>query len=319
MSDISTNNKIAVALKRIPPVIWMLACIVIVFSFTGKNFFTYRNLRNILIQASPFLILAIGETMAILVGGIDLSVGYVMSFCGVIVALLMKSGMPIPIAVLCGIFTGCACGFLNGVFVAKCKIPYFIATYGLGNMVFGLGSLLTGGVSQPALNRGFRFIADGSLFGVPMVLVIAICVFVFMKFLVGRTAYGRNLYGLGGNREALYLSGVNTVKSEILVFTVVGILAGIAGVIFAARSASGHPSYGVGWEFDSVAATIIGGNSFSEGKGSINKTVLGVLFIQILKTGLNISGLPPQAQSFCIGLIVVAAISIDVLVQQRKS
>jgi ribose transport system permease protein len=139
-----------------------------------------------------------------------------------------------------------------------------------------------------------------------------------MKIIIRKTSYGRNLYGLGGNRESLFLSGVNVVKAEVLVFTVVGLLAGLAGVIFAARSASGHPSYGAGWEFDSVAATIIGGNSFSEGKGNINKTVLGVFFIQIFKTGLNISGVAPQAQSLLVGLVVVIAISTDVLIQNRK-
>ena len=151
-----------------------------------------------------------------------------------------------------------------------------------------------------------------------MVLIIALLVFLMVKTLIDRTAYGRNMYGLGGNREALFLSGVDTKKAEITVFTVIGLLVGIAGVIFCARSASGHPDYGKQWEFNAIAATIIGGNSFSEGRGNIYKTVLGVLFIQILKTGLNIAGVSPQAQSFLMGLIVVVAISTDVLVKMRK-
>lgn len=313
-------NKLALRqqIKAYPPVVWMLLCIVLVFSFTGKNFFSMGNLINITKQASPFLILAIGETMVILIGGIDLSIGYVMGFCGVVIAMLMNLGVPILVAILIGILIGGICGFLNGFLVSTFKIPYFIVTYGVGNMVYGFGSLITGGVSQPALDRGFRFVADGKLAGMPVVLLLAVCIFLVVRFLIKKTSYGRNMYGLGGNREALFLAGVNTRKAEIIVFTVAGLLAGIAGVIFAARSASGHPSYGVGWEFDSVAATIIGGNSFSEGKGNINKTVLGVLFIQILKTGLNISGVAPQAQSFLIGLIVVIAISADVLIQNRK-
>lgn len=318
MNRTAVMNRIQSRIKDFPPVIWMLACIFIIFSFSGKNFLTFRNFLNILKQASPFLILALGQTMAILIGGIDLSVGYVMSFCGVIVALLMKAGISVPLAICAGILTGVVCGFCNGIFVSKWKIPYFIATYGMGNVVYGIGSVLTGGVSQPALHRGFRFIADGNVFGIPFVIILAIFFFLLIKLLIGRTAYGRNLYGLGGNREALYLSGVNVKRAEVLVFVVIGFLAGVAGVIFAARSASGHPSYGSGWEFDSVAATIIGGNSFSEGKGNINKTILGVLFIQILKNGLNISGVAPQAQSFLIGLIVVVAISTDVLVQNKK-
>lgn len=311
-------KKIKNTFKSLPSVVWMLSAIVIIFSFTGKNFFTIGNLRNIIIQASPFLILALGETMAILIGGIDLSVGYVMGFCGVVVAMMMNKGLPWPLAVLSGVLTGGICGFINGFLVSRFKMPYFIVTYGVGNMVYGLGSIMTKGVSQPALNRSFRFLADGRILSIPFVFLLAITIFIIAKFLIKKTSYGRNMYGLGGNREALFLSGVNIKRAENLVFIIVGLLAGIAGVIFAARSASGHPSYGVGWEFDAVAATIIGGNSFSEGKGNINKTILGVLFIQILKTGLNISGVIPQAQSFLIGLIVVVAISTDVLIQNKK-
>lgn len=305
-------------LGNIDPVIWMLLLIITIFSCVGENFFSFGNLLNIIKQASPFLILAIAETMAVLVGQIDLSVGNNMAFCTVIVAMLMSAGVPWPVAALAGVVTGGLCGLLNGVCIAGWGVPAYITTFGLGTMFYGIGSLITGGVSIPALSESFRFIADGSILGVPMVLIIALLVFFMVKTLIDRTAYGRNMYGLGGNREALFLSGVDTKKAEITVFTVIGLLVGIAGVIFCARSASGHPDYGKQWEFNAIAATIIGGNSFSEGRGSIYKTVLGVLFIQILKTGLNIAGVSPQAQSFLMGLIVVVAISTDVLVKMRK-
>lgn len=305
-------------LGNIDPVIWMLLLIITIFSCVGENFFSFGNLLNIIKQASPFLILAIAETMAVLVGQIDLSVGNNMAFCTVIVAMLMSAGVPWPVAALAGVVTGGLCGLLNGVCIAGWGVPAYITTFGLGTMFYGIGSLITGGVSIPALSESFRFIADGSILGVPMVLIIALLVFFMVKTLIDRTAYGRNMYGLGGNREALFLSGVDTRKAEITVFTVIGLLVGIAGVIFCARSASGHPDYGKQWEFNAIAATIIGGNSFSEGRGSIYKTVLGVLFIQILKTGLNIAGVSPQAQSFLMGLIVVVAISTDVLVKMRK-
>ena len=214
--------------------------------------------------------------------------------------------------------TGTLCGLLNGIFIAKLNVPAYITTFGFGTMFYGFGSLITGGVSIPALDEGFRFLADGSVLGIPMVLIIAVIVFLLVKLLIDRTAFGRNMYGLGGNREALFLGGVNPVRAEAMIFAVGGVLVGIAGVLFAARSASGHPDYGKQWEFNAIAATIIGGNSFSEGNGNIFKTVLGVLFIQILRTGLNISGVSPQSQSFLLGLIVVAAISIDVFLKARK-
>ena len=316
--DGKSRTSLLMRLGKVEPVIWMLAIIVIIFALTGENFLTGANAINILKQASPFLIIALAETMAVLVGQIELSVGNNMAFCTVIIALLMKAGVPVILAILGGIITGGLCGLLNGVFIARLKVPAYITTFGFGSMFYGIGSLITGGISVPALDKGFRFLADGDVFGIPMVLIIAIAVFFLVWVLVYKTSFGRNMYGLGGNREALFLGGVDPVKAEIVVFTVVGILVGIAGVLFAARSGSGHPDYGKQWEFNAIAATIIGGNSFSEGNGNIFKTILGVLFIQILKTGLNLAGVSPQAQPFVLGFIVVAAISIDVLTKLRK-
>lgn len=318
MNNKKPQKSIVQLLGRIEPVIWMLAIIIITFSFTGKNFLSWGNAMNIIKQAAPFLVLALAETMAVLIGQIELSVGNNMAFCTVVIAMLAQMGLPIWLSAFVGVLAGAACGMLNGIFIAKFKVPAYITTFGFGTMFYGLGSLLTGGVSIPILSDSFRFLADGNIFSIPMVIIIAGVTFLLVWLLVYRTAFGRNMYGLGGNREALFLGGVNTVKAETAVFTMIGVLVGIAGVLFAARSASGHPDYGKQWEFNAIAATIIGGNSFSEGNGNIYKTVLGVLFIQILKTGLNISGVSPQSQSFLLGLIVVVAISIDVLLKTRK-
>ncbi|EET59882.1 branched-chain amino acid ABC transporter, permease protein [Marvinbryantia formatexigens DSM 14469] len=318
MNNKKPRRSVLQAAGSVEPVVWMLAIIVITFAFTGEQFLTWGNAVNIIKQASPFLILALAETMAVLVGQIDLSVGNNMAFCTVIIAMMINAGIPVWLSAIAGILTGACCGLLNGVFIARFKVPAYITTFGFGTMFYGIGSLITGGISVPALNEHFRFLADGSVWKIPMVMILAILVFFMVWILVYRTAFGRNMYGLGGNREALFLGGVNPVKAEIMVFTVAGVLVGIAGVLFAARSASGHPDYGKQWEFNAIAATIIGGNSFSEGNGNIFKTVMGVLFIQILKTGLNISGVSPQSQSFLMGVIVVAAISIDVLLKTRK-
>lgn len=318
MENTKSRKGFLLFIGGIEPVIWMLAIILIVFAFTGENFLSWSNVKNILQQAAPFLILALAETMVVLVGQIDLSIGNNMAFCTVMIALTMAAGVPVWICCIIGILTGACSGLLNGFFIAKLKIPAYITTFGFGTMFYGFGSLITGGVSIPALDSGFRFLADGTVIGIPMVILIAIVIFLLVKLLIDRTSFGRNMYGLGGNREALFLGGINPVKAEAMVFTVAGVLVGIAGILFAARSASGHPDYGKQWEFNAIAATIIGGNSFSEGNGNILKTVLGVLFIQILRTGLNISGVSPQSQSFLLGLIVVSAISIDVFLKIRK-
>ena len=304
-------------LKRIPPVIYMLGVAMLAFSFTANNFISLGNAFNVMKQASPLLVLAIGETMAILVGGIDLSVGYLMSFTGLMAAFMLRAGFPLPAVLALAIAIAAAIGMLNGVLVTKFKLPYFIATFGIGYVLFGAGLLLSGGMSVPALNAPFRFIADGDLLGIPMIIICAAAIFLGLTYRMKYTPFGRNVYSLGGNREALYLSGINVDWAEIKVFTTVGLLAGCAGIMFSSRAASGHPSSGMSWEFDAVASTIIGGNSFSEGRGSINKTILGVAFISILRNGLNMSGVTPQIQSFLVGVIVVIAISVDVLSKKK--
>lgn len=300
-----------------PPVVYMLAIGVALFSFTAENFLSVGNAFNILMQASPLLVLAMGETLAILVGGIDLSSGYLMSFSGLMAAYMINAGFPLFAVVILAILVGGVFGLLNGVLVAKLKLPYFIATFGVGYMVFGFGLLLSGGMSVPALRPSFRFIAEGSLAGVPIIIIIAMLVFAGVKYLTKYTAFGRNVYALGGNREALFLSGVKVDWAEARVFVASGLLAGCAGILFASRAASGAVNTGMGWEFDAVAATIIGGNSFSEGRGNVNLTILGVIFLSLLRNGLNMSGVAPQIQAFLVGVIVVVAISIDVLSKKR--
>jgi ribose transport system permease protein len=305
-------------ISGLPPVMYMLAIGAALFTATADNFLSSGNTANILMQASPLLIIGIGETLTILVGGIDLSIGYLMAFSGLMAAYMINAEFPLYAVVVLAILIGGAFGLINGVLVAKLKLPYFIATFGVGYIVFGLGLLLSGGMSVPALRPQFRFIAEGSLYGIPVVILFSLAVFAVMKYLTVFTPFGRNVYALGGNREALFLSGVDVDRAEIAVFAVSGLLAGAAGILFASRAASGAINAGIGWEFDAVAATIIGGNSFSEGRGNINRTILGVLFLSILRNGLNMSGVRPQIQAFLVGVIVVIAISIDVLSKKGK-
>jgi ribose transport system permease protein len=313
------NNALFVRkLAAIPPVVYLLVFSGLLFSITAKNFFTIGNMFNVLRQASPLLVLATGETLAILVGKIDLSVGYLMSFSGLIAAYLIQAQFPLIAVVLLPVIAVSIFGALNGIFIAKCKLPAFITTFGVGNIVFGLGLLISGGVSIPALNRSFRYLADGRIFGFPVITLISLGIFLIMKYFVNFTAFGRNVHGLGGNREALFLSGVNVDLAEIKVYFTSALLSGCAGILFSSRAASGHIGSGIGWEFDAIAAAIIGGNSFSEGRGDINKTILGVLFIFMLRNGLNMMGVNPQIQSFMVGVVVVFAISVDVIVKKAK-
>jgi len=248
--------KIESRLIQVPPVIWISLILVILWVNVAPGFFSISNLTNITIQASPLLIVSLGETIVILTEGIDLSVGWVLSFCGVTTAFLMKFGLPIPVAILGGILIGAFLGWLNGILVSRGKLPPFIATLGVGNIIFGLGLLLTGGLSVEALDRRFRFIAEGNILGVPLPVIIAVCVFGVMWMMMNRSTFGRNVYGLGGNREAMRLAGINTRKAMTWVFVVAGSLYGIAGVIVSARTACGNAGVGLDWEFDALAATL---------------------------------------------------------------
>jgi ribose/xylose/arabinose/galactoside ABC-type transport system permease subunit len=305
-------------IAAIPPVVYLLIFSVALFSFTAKNFFTVGNLLNILRQASPLLVLATGETLAILIGKIDLSIGYLMSFSGLIAAYLIQAGFPLVLVIALPVLSVGLFGTVSGILIAKYKLPAFITTFGVGNIVFGVGLLISGGVSIPALDRSFRYLADGQILGFPVITLISLGIFGVMKYFTVFTAFGRNVYSLGGNREALFLSGVDVDIAEIKVYTVSAILAGCAGILFAARAASGYIGAGIGWEFDAIAAAIIGGNSFSEARGNINKTILGVLFIFILRNGLNMAGVNPHIQPFLVGVVVVFAISIDVFAKRKK-
>lgn len=312
-------KKCLIRAREIPPVFYMMAIGVVLFTIWGENFLTVGNISNILIQASPLLVLSIGQTLIILMGGTDLSLGYTMSFVGLMSAYALKAGIPVIFVIIWGIFIGGVIGSINGFFISNYRLPYFICTYGVGNVFFGLGLLLSGGISVPALNRSFRYLADGKLFGkIPIVILIAFGIFLLMKVLMDKTSLGRDVHGLGGNREALYLAGVNVKRAEFTSFLITGLLAGCAGVLFCARSASGHPSSGVGWEFDAVAASVIGGNSFIGGRGSLNRTILGVIFLCLLRNGLNMIGIHTRFQSTVVGIVVVLAISIDSLIQRSE-
>ena len=316
-------SKRSLSLENVSSVFWFTGVLIVLWFFLSPGFFKLDNLQNLFIQATPLLILAIAETLAILSEGIDLSVGFTLGFTGVVAAYLVSAGAPLPVVVLAALAVGTLIGLLNGVVIAKGGLPPFITTLGLGNIFFGFGLLLTGGVSVPAFDDSFRFISGGSVFGLNVSIFISLGVFGLMWVVMQRTKFGRNVYSLGGNAEALRLSGVNIVRASIAVYTVVGLLSGLAGVVVASRMASGHPGNGLGWEFDAIAATIIGGTAFEEGNGSIGKTVLGVIMISVLRNGLNMAGVSNMYQFAIIGGVVLSAIMADIvlknLAQRRQA
>ncbi len=301
---------------NLPPVIWIIAFICLLYAIFAPGFFSLANLLNIGVQAAPLLIIAIGVTLVILTEGIDLSVGNVLSLSGVCFALLLQQGVPFACNVVISVAVGGVCGLCNGFLIAKGKLPPFIVTLGVGSVVTGVGLVLTEGTSISARSPELAFIASGEILGIHVPILIAILTFAVIWVLVYQTPFGRNVFGLGGNAEALRLAGVKITRAQIGVYAVAGLLAGISGILVASRTASGHIGAGLGWDFDAVAAAIIGGTSFEEGKGGIANTVLGVVLIAVLRNGLNVAGIHNMYQFAIIGFVVLGAIILDTVVRR---
>jgi ribose transport system permease protein len=304
-----------------------LLVIIVVFSLLSPNFLQFDNVVGILIATSVNGILALGVTFVIITGGIDLSIGTVMTLSAVITGVLItKLGLPLPVGILGGILTGGLAGLVNGILIARFRIPSFIATLGMLNVAKGL-ALVTSGLTPiyfndtPEFNQG----AMGSLIGsiVPGLAIPNVVLVLFVAALIGslvlsRTILGRYTFALGSNEEAARLSGVNVVAWKTAVYAVCGLFAGLAGVVIAARLNSAQPSLGQGYELDAIAAAVIGGTSLSGGEGTILGTVIGAFIISTLTNGLRILSVPQEWQTVVTGGIVILAVYIDIVRRKRE-
>lgn len=296
---------------RLPAVAYVLVALIAVFAVFAPGFFTVSNSVNIWRQAAVLLILAVGQTMVILTEGIDLSSGAVMGLAGVSCALALHAGWETAAAVLLGLGVGTLCGALNGLLIAVGRLPPFIATLGMMGMAEGLALALTQGSSVPGFSSGFRYVGDADPLGVPMPVWIAGLTFAWVYLLLYHTPFGTYVFALGGNEEAARRAGVPIHRQKIRVYSTAGFLSALGGIVLIARMNSAHPTVGIGYEFDAIAATILGGTSFERGQGGIGGTVLGVALIAVLRNGLNVIGLATYLQLAVVGSILVGALVLD--------
>ncbi|MCJ7519800.1 MAG: ABC transporter permease [Anaerolineaceae bacterium] len=292
------------------------------FSFASPYFFTFNNVVGILISTAVNGLLALGVTFVIISGGIDLSVGTVMTLssimCGVFVTYW---NLPIPLGILAGILTGGLAGFVNGLMISKMKLPPFIATLGMLNVARGLSLVISD--LQPiyfALDKNFNDIAMGSVLGsvipgfdIPNGVLIMFASAIVAGLILTKTIIGRYCFAIGSNEEAVRLSGVNIVIWKTAVYTVGGLFVGIAGIIIAARLNSAQPALGLGYELDAIAAAVIGGTSMSGGEGTILGTIIGAFIISTLTNGLRIMSVPQEWQIVVTGFIIISAVYLDIL------
>lgn len=303
-----------------------LILLVVVFSLASPNFMQTSNILAILQATSVNGVLAIAATLVIITGGIDLSVGTLMTFCAVIAGVVLTYwGMPLPLGIVAAILAGAACGFASGSFVAKLKIPPFIATLGMMLILKGLSLVISG--TRPIYfndTPGFTQISQGSLVGalipsvpLPNGVLILFLVAIMVSFILSKTALGRYTFALGSNEEAVRLSGVNTDRWKIAVYTLAGSICGIAGLLIASRLNSAQPALGQGYELDAIAAVVIGGTSLSGGRGTVLGTLIGALIMSVLLNGLRILSVAQEWQTVVTGSIIILAVYIDILRRRR--
>ena len=305
-----------------------LVILFVVFSLASPYFFTFSNIVGILVSAAVNGLLAIGVTFIIISGGIDLSVGTVMTLSSVMAAVVVnKLNLPLPFAILiplgalAAILTGTLTGVVNGLLVSKLKLPPFIATLGMLNVARGLSLVITDlSPSYFPLQSGWNEIAMGSVLGavipgfeIPNAVLIMFGAAIVAGLILGKTVLGRYTFAIGSNEEAARLSGLNILLWKTIIYATGGFFIGVAGVVIAARLNSAQPSLGLGYELDAIAAAVIGGVSLSGGEGSMLGTIIGAFIISTLTNGLRILSVPQEWQIVVTGLIIILAVYLDIL------
>ena len=299
-----------------------LIVLFVAFSLASPNFFQFSNIVGILLATAVNGVLALGVTFVIITAGIDLSVGTVMTFSAVMTGVFITFwGLPVPIGVLAGLAAGGLAGLINGFFIAKMKIPPFVATLGMLYVAKGL-SLVISGLKPIYFNDtpAFNGIAMGSALGtiipgfeIPNAVLILFGAAIIASLILTKTILGRYTFALGSNEEAARLSGVNVDKWKIAVYTLGGLFSGLGGVLIASRLNSAQPALGAGYELDAIAAVVIGGTSLSGGEGTILGTIIGAFIISVLTNGLRILSVPQEWQIVVTGAIVILAVYMDII------
>ncbi|SHJ80874.1 ribose ABC transporter permease [Tepidibacter formicigenes] len=287
----------------------------VIISFLSPRFLTLPNMLNVFRQTSINAVIAAGMTFVILTGGIDLSVGSVLAFSGAICASLIASGTNVVIAIILALIIGGIVGAISGVIISKGKIQPFIATLATMTILRGATLVFTDGKPiSLGSNKGaiaFSKIGAGEILGIPVPVYLMILVFALCYYVLTQTRIGRYVYALGGNEEASRLSGLNTTRIKVYVYTISGILASVAGIIVTSRLFSAQPNAGSGYELDAIAAVVLGGTSLAGGQGSILGTIVGALIIGILNNALNLLSVPSYYQMIAKGVVILIAVLLD--------
>lgn len=299
------------------PRIMILLIMGTVLAITSPHFLKPMNLINLMAMASIPIVFGLAQTIVVLTGNIDLSLGAIFSMGSVITGLIMKNMefVPIPIAILAGLATGALMGFFNGILMAKIKLPSFIGSFALRVAVTGIANAILQGYIIYAFPENFRVLGLSRVWGIPVPVYISVVTFFIVWLILNRTKFGRRIYAVGANSEAARLSGIKNERVIIMVYIFAGILAAFAGILQTARVNSTHAFYGETSLLPSIAAVVIGGTSMFGGVGGVFGTVIGAIIMNVIQNGLNLLGIPSIYQQFIVGIIILIAVAIDQLVR----
>lgn len=290
------------------------------FSVFGNNFLTQTNVVNLLRTCATNCYLAIGVQMAIILAGIDLTGGALAALTGVVCVMTFENaGLPIWMGIVVGVLIGIVVGMANGIIITYTGIHPFVVTLAMQSICRGAAYLLANGSPVTTTNRSFSAFGSGSLGVVPLPVVYMTIFLILDFFLLNKTRTGRHIYAVGGNETSARFSGININKIKILVWTISGAMAGFCGVVLAARLSSGQPSTGEGYETDAIAAAVLGGTSFFGGTGTVGGLIIGVLIIGLISNGLNLMHVNSYWQYVLKGVIIIAAVYVDMLKQKRQN
>ncbi len=299
--------------------IWLvLILLVIIFTSLNPRFFSTRNLFLVARQVSMYGIASIGMTFVILIAGIDLSIGSIITVVNVVCAYLMvKAGFGMVPAVLISLLLSLLIGLFNSFLVATIGIPSIIATFATQTIVAGAAYLISGGVPIYGFDPRFKVIGQGHVSVVPVPVIIMVCCFILGSFILNKTYFGRYFYAVGGNEEASKLSGIQVGRIKYLIFALSGLFAGLAGIVMLSRTNSAQPTAGIGYEFDVITCVVLGGVSILGGYGKISGVVAGVLIIGVLTNGMILLNISDYTQMIVKGLVLIFAVGFDTL-QKKK-
>lgn len=327
MENIRKNNvwKRLVAVRGMGQVLTVsvgLIILCVVFGILSPSFYSARNVGNLLRQIAPILIIGIGQSYVLITGNIDLSIGSVVGMSCMISATLMTKGMNPWIAVIITIIICIGAGALNGILVAICKLPPFIATLGTMTVARGVAQIVNNNYNTDAIGAGAKGFRDvfyyGKEFGLYNTIWVAVVLFLLFNFLLSKTRTGRHIYAVGSNIDASKLSGVNTVRTTIIVYIISAFCACVVGLITSATAGMGTMDSGNMYEMYAVAASVIGGISTLGGQGLLIGTVVGASIWGVLQNGLQFAGAPVAMRNIIIGTIVVISVLLDVVIRTGR-